>query len=187
MRNNPHTEFSMKKPVLGLMAVGILIVFLTSFINGSGIPDGSRPSGEGQAKSEALAEVPALMAKLQENPKDMDALMELAESFSRAQDWDKAALFWGKIVDLKPEDVNALNHRGAALMQAGRYHDAIADFEKILSANPKTYHALYHIGIIYKYGLKENEKAKEYLQRALDANPQDQNLLKAIQQELATL
>ncbi len=184
-------EFAMRKPIICLMAVGIVIIFMTSFINGAGIPSGVRASqasgGEGQGQEQMLAEVPALMDKLRKNPKDTEALQELAEAFSRAQDWERATLFWAKVIDLMPNDINALTHRAAALIRSDRYHDAVADYEKILGIDPNEYHALYYLGMVNKYVFKEKDKARAYFQRVLDLKPQEKNFIKSVQEEMAEL
>ena len=177
-------EFSLQKLVIGFMAAGIVIMFMTSFIGGGNVPDGRQKREAIQGQDAAMAEVPMLMAKLKENPRDTVALQELAEAFSRAQDWEKAAIFWGRVIEILPEDANALNHRGAALMRVNRYEEAAADYEKILGINENEYHALYYLGIIYKYGFQNQEKAREYFQRSLDKNPTEAELVKALREEM---
>ena len=181
-------EFAMMKPVISVMAIGIIIVFITSFIMiGPGIPDDKRASGARQNQEDLLAEVPALMAQIGKNPNDIKALSEIAEKFTRAQDWGKAAVFWTRVIDLVPNDINALYHRGMIFIQTHRFDDAIADYEKILTLNPSEHYALFYLGVINKSALKENDKAKEYFQRALDLKPQNQDFMRAVQKEMATL
>jgi tetratricopeptide (TPR) repeat protein len=138
-------------------------------------------------QEDLFAEVPALMAKLSEHPDDVDVLREIAELFSQAQEWQKAVLFWGKVIELSPDDINALYHRGTALMHMASFHDAIADFERIVSLDPGAYYALFYLGFISKYGLGEKDRAKEYFQRALELEPQDQFLIETLREEIATL
>jgi tetratricopeptide (TPR) repeat protein len=178
-----EVSFSLQKPVILLMAAGIIIMFMTSFLGGGNIP-GERSSKIAQNNDDAMAEIPALMAKLKDNPKDTDTLQDLAEAFSRAKDWEKAAVFWSKMIDILPEDINALNHRGAALMRINRYDEAAADYEKILLIRPKEAHALFNLGLIHKYGFQNKEKARDYFQQALAKKPNEAGLVKAIQDEL---
>ncbi|MDR2893230.1 MAG: tetratricopeptide repeat protein [Deltaproteobacteria bacterium] len=178
-------KFTKQKPVIAVTAVCIIIMFLTSFMQGGNIPGEQRTTQQvAPSNNSSMAEIPALMEKLNANPKDTVTLKELAEAFSRANDWDNAALFWGKLIEISPQDIVALEHRGTALMHSNRYHEAIADYEKVLLLYPGEIHALFNLGLIYKYGHQDDAKARSYFQQALDTNPQDPNLLKAIKEEL---
>ena len=179
--------FAMRKPVIGLMAIGVLIIFMASFKGGLGIPNEWRPAGVGQIQEDPLAKVPAFMDKLKKNPDDIRALQEIAEAFSRERDWEKAAHFWGRVVELMPDDIRALYHRGTALMYISSFDEAIADYEKILTLDPGAYYALFYLGLLHKHGLRENDRAREYFQRALELEPQSQSLVNAIQKEMAGL
>ncbi|MDD4701737.1 MAG: tetratricopeptide repeat protein [Desulfovibrio sp.] len=187
-QNCPQASAPMRqKPTVCLMAFGIFILFMVAFVGGAGLPAVSQKAGTAASASDSMAEVGALMAKLKKNPQDVTTLQTLAETFSREQDWERAALFWSKAIDLMPEDVNALNHRAAALARAGNYNEAVLDYEKILRLDPKNYHALYYLGVIHKYGFQNKDRARLYLQQALAMKPQEQEFKKAIEEELAAM
>lgn len=179
-------EFPMRKLIVGMMALAVAAIFLTSFTTGP-IP-GERQSGPTKSvKKDEMSAVPALMARIKDNPKDEEAVLELAEIFSRAQDWQKSEFFWSKATEIDPNNLGARYHRGFTRVQLKRYEDAIADYEFILQAKPDAYQAHYYLGVINKYGLDKPDVAKRYFQQALAAKPQDRELVAEIEKELSDM
>ena len=179
------TDFPLRKPVICLMAAAMVLIFLTSFLTGGRVP--SEGTTGAPVQSDAMAPVPDLMARLNNDPQDEQTVLELAEIFSRVQDWDKAILFWSKAVTLNSENLGARYHRGTALLHQQRYDEAIKDYEFILQVQPQAYQALYYLGVINKYGFKNNDAAKKYFQQALDLKPEDKEMASDLEKELATL
>ena len=185
-RIQPSEVTSLQKMLVAIVAFGLMAIFMTLLVNGTGIPDG-RQDATRTAANDSQSNIAALMARLKDNPTDVEALQEIAESFSRNEEWDKAVQFWSKVMAITPKDANALNHRGMALLQAERYQDAIADFEQIVTLDAGAYHALYYLGMIYKYEIKDAGKAKTYFQRVLDAKPEEKDAIKAIRKEMDSI
>jgi tetratricopeptide (TPR) repeat protein len=182
-----HIEFPMRKLVVGMMAVAIAAIFLTSFFTGANVPLERQAGAKKSMKSDEMSAVPALMARIKDNPKDEEAVLELAEIFSRAQDWQKSEFFWSKATEIDPSNLGARYHRGFTRVQLKRYEEAIADYEFILQAKPDAYQAHYYLGVINKYGLDKPDVAKRYFQQALAAKPQDRELVAEIEKELSDM
>ena len=185
-RIQPSEVTSLQKMLVAIVAFGLMAIFMTLLVNGTGIPDG-RQDATRTAANDSQSNIAALMARLKDNPTDVEALQEIAESFSRNEEWDKAVQFWSKVVAITPKDANALNHRGMALLQAERYQEAVSDFEQIVAQDPGAYHAMYYLGMIYKYEIKDAGKAKNYFQGALDAKPEEKDAVKAIKKEMDSI
>ncbi|MFP5239686.1 MAG: tetratricopeptide repeat protein [Acidobacteriota bacterium] len=137
-------------------------------------------------KNESAA-VPALMARVKDNPKDLEAILELGEIFNRAEDWQKSLFFWSKGIELDPENLGARYHRGYALLELQRYEEAMPDYEFIVTAKPDAYQAHYYLGVIYKHVLKNPEMARKHLRLAQDAQPKDSGMVSEIQNQLSDL
>lgn len=183
-----YAEFPMRKLVVGMMACAVAAIFLTSFLKGPGIPQQQQQSAKGKSmNTELMSDVPALMARVKDNPKDLEALLELGEIFNRAEDWPKSLHFWGKAIELEPDNVGAHYHRAYALVELQRYGEAVADYEFILAAKPESYQAHYYLGVIYKLALEKPDLARKHLQAALDAKPTERDLVAEIEKHLSDL
>jgi len=183
---NVIAEFPMRKLIVGMMALAVTAMFLTSFFAGANMP-GEQSSRTRGGMSEDMAAVPELMAKIKNNPKDEQAVLELAELFTRAKDWQNAVHFWTKALDLTPGNLGGRYHRGVALVQLKRFDEAVADFEGILQTSPDAAHAAYYLGMINKYEYKNTEAARKYLQQVLNLNLSDKEFAAEIKKELAEL
>ena len=179
-------QFPMRKLIVGMMALAVAAVFTASFINGP-MPPQAQGGSQKAVKRDEMAAVPALMARVKDNPKDEEAVLELAELFSRTQDWQKSAHFWTKAVELNAKNLGARYHRGFTMVQLERYDEAAADYEFIIQAKPDAYQAFYYLGIINKYGYKKPDEARKYFQKALDINPSDKEIVSEIQKEISEI
>lgn len=182
-----YAEFPMRKMIVAMMAVGITAIFLTSFIMGPNVPLERQAESKKSMKSDGMTAVPALMSRIQENPKDEEALLELAELFSRTENWEKSLYFWTKALELNPDNLGGHYHRAYTLVELQRYDEAISDYEFILKAKPDAYQAHYYLGVIYKHGLNKPDLAKKHLQQALAANPKDNELISEINKQLSDM
>lgn len=182
-----YAEFPMRKMIVAMMAVGITAIFLTSFIMGPNVPLERQAESKKSMKSDGMSAVPALMSRIQENPKDEEALLELAELFSRTENWEKSLHFWTKALELNPNNLGGHYHRAYSLVELQRYEEAVSDYEFILKAKPDAYQAHYYLGVIYKHGLGKPDLAKKHLQQALAANPKDNELISEIKKELSDM
>ena len=180
-------EFPMRKLVVGMMAVAIAAIFMTSFITGANVPLERQAQSKKSMKSDEMAAVPALMSRVQANPKDEEALLELAELFSRTENWEKSLFFWTKALELNPDNLGGHYHRAYTLVELQRYEEAISDYEFILKVKPDAYQAHYYLGVIYKHGLNKPDMGKKHLQLALAANPKDNELISEINKQLSDM
>lgn len=182
-----HADFPMRKMIVGMMAMAVAAIFLTSFIKGANAPLERQAVANISMKSSDMAAVPALMNRVQSNPKDEEALLELAEIFSRTENWEKSLFFWTKALELNPDNLGGHYHRAYTLVELQRYAEAISDYEFILKAKPDAYQAHYYLGVIYKHGLNKPDLAKKHLQLALAASPKDNDLIAEINKELSDM
>jgi len=169
------------------MALAMGAVFLSSFVRGPGQPPAQHSTRQTAMNDEAMAVVPDLMNRIQKNPQDKEAVLELAEIFNRVEDWPKARQFWTKAIELDPANLGAHYHRGFALMKLEQYAEAVPDYEYIIRSKPEAYLAHYYLAMINKHILNKPDVAKQHLQQALDTKPDDQDLVTEMKKELAEL
>lgn len=182
-----YNEFPMRRLIVGMMAMAVAAIFLTSFLMGANLPVERQMKSKKSAQSDDMAAVPGLMAKIKGDPQDESAFLELAEIFSRAQDWQKSAHFWSKAIELDPNNLGARYHRGFTLVQLERYDEAVAEYEFILQAKPEAYQAHYYLGVINKYSLNKPDAAKKHFQEALASKPLEPELVVEIEKELSDM
>ncbi|HWR05144.1 MAG TPA: tetratricopeptide repeat protein [Humidesulfovibrio sp.] len=178
---------SLRKMIIALLAFGVLAIFLTAFINGAGAPPAKERGAAARQDAEMSDAVAPLMARLQDDPNDKEAVSGLAHIFTKSENWEKAAPFWSKLVAAEPENIGSRYHYGFALSQLNRFPEAVEQYEAILKADPKDSAAHYYLGMINKYGLKKQDVAKKHFQQALGGNPDDRELAAEIKKELASM
>jgi tetratricopeptide (TPR) repeat protein len=80
-----------------------------------------------------------------------------------------------RIIDLKPDFAEGWNKRATLYFLAGEYRKSLADCAQVIKRNP------YHFGALAGYGqiylrLEDYDRSLEYFQRALDVNPNMDNV-----------
>ncbi|MEL7641786.1 MAG: tetratricopeptide repeat protein [Solidesulfovibrio sp.] len=179
-------DHPLRKPILALMATALAALFLTSLLDRAMVQGARTARPQTQAKG-PMDGVPALMAKLQQNPKDGETLLQLADAFMRGKDWPRAAHFYGEALKIDPENVGALFHRAIVNLEQRRFPGAIGDFQAVLALKPGLAEAHYYIGMVNKYELKDPQAAREHLEKALTLAPQDKELAAETKKELENL
>jgi tetratricopeptide (TPR) repeat protein len=105
--------------------------------------------------------------------------LQEAEALLRAQKWAEAAAAFEAIASAEPTNARAWYQLGWARHGLGKYEQAIDAFQKSLDLNKGNRRAalsMYAVATMYA-GLKDKEKAFDWLNRALDANlPQPRQL-----------
>lgn len=178
---------SLRKMIVAMLGLGVLAIFLTAFITGAGAPPARERGAAPQQDAGMVDAVGPLMAKLKGNPDDKEAVSRLAHIFTRAEDWEKAAPFWTKLVALEPGNIGTRYHYGFTLMQLNRFPEAVEQYEAILKTNPGESAAHYYLGIINKYELEKIDAARKHFQQALDGTPDDRELVAEIRKELGSM
>lgn len=81
-----HAEFPIRKIVVAMMGAAIIAIFLTAFFTGANAPFEHQAGQKKTGQSDEMSELAPLMARIKANPQDADALIGLAEIFSRSKD-----------------------------------------------------------------------------------------------------
>jgi len=176
----------MQKSVAFLAIVCLAVIFLSSLwsrVQNPSITVETRTASSTEEQA-VMAQVSVLMAEVEKNPENVQALAELAHAFMLMQAWERSYAFWKRILVLEPENKLALNQAGFTLFQQERYSEAVDYFKALLKLDEESYRSLFNLGIIYKYYLDDQEKAEANFQRILDIGPEDPQLLERVRREL---
>ncbi|MCI0584019.1 MAG: tetratricopeptide repeat protein [Chloroflexi bacterium] len=99
------------------------------------------------ALDEAL--VATLMGRIQADPSDTAALLELGDAFFNAEDFETAATWLEKLLVLEPDNVSGLLALGASYYNLGRDAEAKAEWLAVLELEPDNVYAHYDLGFLY--------------------------------------
>jgi cytochrome c-type biogenesis protein CcmH/NrfG len=126
------------------------IVFVVSGFANSSIPGAPGPV-ESQAVEATLDEsaVAGLMERIQADPGDTDALMQLGNAFFSAGQYEVSAQWLAKLVALEPDNVQALLALGAAQFNSGNVTDAEVAWTNVVELDPENVEAHYDLGFLY--------------------------------------
>jgi len=186
MSNSLISPGTMQKSVAFLAIVCLAVIFLSSLwsrVQNPSITVETRTASSTEEQA-VMAQVSVLMAEVEKNPENVQALAELAHAFMLMQAWERSYAFWKRILVLEPENKLALNQAGFTLFQQERYSEAVDYFKALLKLDEENYRSLFNLGIIYKYYLDDQEKAEANFQRILDIGPEDPQLLERVRREL---
>lgn len=151
----PRTEVPRRfltRRMLGIaaaLAAMAIIVFVVSGFADSSIPAAPGPAESQEAGTLDEAAVADLMARIQEDPEDADALMSLGDAFFAAGQFDVSAEWLGRLVALEPENSRALLALGAAQYNSGNAEDAEASWIRVIELEPDNVEAHYDLGALY--------------------------------------
>lgn len=158
--------------LIALLAISVMLLFLlvVLVVRHSG---SSEESGE-QKKRNRTQSVKDANKKLQQNPRDAEALQTLAESYFDEKEWEKALKTYGILIELSAsnDDIDKyevnLKH-GLAAIQLKRYEDAYESLVLARTHNPDSFELNYNLGFL-EYKRKNYEKAVNLLKAAYEQN-----------------
>lgn len=148
---------------------------------------GSAPQGMPGAPTadSQNAALMALMERLQKNPQDTEALLNLAGHFLHTDDYARAENFAMRAVMAAQGEAAAMPLYMLSMAQhsQGRHQEAAASLEKSLALKEDA-ETRYSLGILYRYFLKDEERGRAELQKALAAPGVTEALKKQVDSEL---
>jgi len=149
---------------------------------GEGMGGKGGPMGMMGVDMEQLRE---LMRKMEENPNDPKVLVELANTFMMMQAWDKSLEFLTTAEKAAPGDADVQRAMGMVRFERKEYELAQKSFDIVLKKDPNDVLAHYNMGILLKHYMKKPAEGDAHFRRVVQLNPQDQDVLKSAQEELA--
>jgi tetratricopeptide (TPR) repeat protein len=149
-RSRARHPLARRLVMVGALVVGIVAIAFVGYNFGgvSAAPlGGDQPAATDGGLDEA--KVAALMARIQADPKDTEALLGLGDAFYAAGDFTTSASWLQKVLDIEPDNVQALVALGAARFNAGDDAKAKASWDRAIELDPDNVEAHYDLGFLY--------------------------------------
>jgi len=118
-----------------------------------------------------MARVQELSAKIKQNPRDFDSLVELANLNFDQKNYGDAVNLYKTALEVRPDALNVRTDMGTAMFYQERFDDAIAEFQQVLQSDPKNAQALFNLGVTMLHGKNDPKRALEYWERMIATNP----------------
>jgi cytochrome c-type biogenesis protein CcmH/NrfG len=150
-RIGPMGRIAIAAIALAGVLVGGYVVYASDLPSVPGLSGTAAP--EGQQPTLDTARVAELMQTIAANPNDVAALQELGDLYFTARDYQTAAQWEQKILDIEPDDITAHLALGAAQYNLGNSADAESHWRRVIELNPTDTDALveahYDLGFMY--------------------------------------
>jgi hypothetical protein len=145
-----------------------------------GMPGGPAAGGAGGGSEETMtrvfAEIQGLKDAIQKNPKDVGALVRLANFYQDAGKFEPAIDYYRQALALTPDDVNARTDLGICLRELGKTDEALAEFQRSVTIDPKHWQTWLNIGVVNLFDKNDPETAASAFGRLEEINPSFQDL-----------
>ncbi len=131
-------------------------------------------------------QIEALKQQLAKNPQDADALVKLGTEYQNVKNWNGAVMTWDKMIALAPTWEYAYYAKGAAYQQLENNDAAELAFQKYIDValtkptaeqSKETLSYAYYL-VAYFNQQKDSTKAKDYVAKSLELNPNYQDAVK---------
>ncbi len=169
--------------LVSLMAIGNGIKHLKASRNpvvagqaGSNTPAG--PMGNSPSYQEA-----DLKRQIEENPKNMDAMIKLGDIYYDGNQPQKAIKIFETALKVDPDSIHVQTDLAMLYLKVNRADDSMARFRDVLRLRPEELKAHYFLGHIYRFNKGDNKTALEHFRKILSSNPDD-SLRKAANQQI---
>lgn len=124
-----------------------------------------------QRKAMVEKTVAPLLAGLDQNPDDFDAVVKVANLYYDGQQYSDAIKFYERALTLQPRNADVITDLGTSFWYAGDADKAIAEFETALKYQPARASTLFNLGIVRWQGKKDPNGAVQAWQELLRKNP----------------
>ncbi|EKD84239.1 MAG: SLEI family protein [uncultured bacterium] len=111
-----------------------------------------------------------LQQRIIENPRDVEAYLQLAMEYSLANNFVKAVETYFILLRIDPNNFHAYNNLGILYRKSGQFRDSIHCYQQAARINPDSYWVPYNMGLCYE-AMGRMQEARESYGRALSLNP----------------
>ena len=182
----------MKSKKLIIIVGGLFTIFAGYvFFNSLTVPehvhsrDDAAESGTNQS-GKVLGNIKKLEIQVRNNPEDFVLIMDLGHAYLGAEQYVKSVDIFRKARRLKPNEPEVLTDLGISLRETSQPDEAIELFEKVIRIDPQYGEAWLQAAIIYRYNIKDNQKALEYFQKFSTIEPQSK-AAQAVKEEISRI
>ena len=117
------------------------------------------------------ARVNQLNATIQGNPKDVSAVVQLANVYFDAERWPDAISWYERALTLNPKDADVSTDLGVSYYYTNRTDEALKRFEESLRIDPKHTKTLLNKGIVLAFGKEDLQGAAAEWKKVVELAP----------------
>ena len=128
--------------------------------------------GLDQMKRMADTKAAPLLAQLKNDPRNAGLMKQVAKIYETTHQFQLAADYYGKALDIDPKDITARTERASCLYYAGDVDGAVAQLQQAVQDNPGDANSLFNLGMIRWKGKNDARGALQAWNQLLKANPQ---------------
>ncbi|NOX90030.1 MAG: tetratricopeptide repeat protein [Calditrichaeota bacterium] len=164
------------------------IFALYLWINSLEAPSHTHSEDEGSQDRTAQIEnikksITELEKRLETNPDDFNILMALGHAYLELQNFKEAQKYFGKAAQINPESAEAQTDLALTLSKNNSVKDALAILEKVTKTFPDYGDGWLQLAVIYRFSLKDNEKALYNFQKFMEVEKQSE-LIPRVKEEI---
>ncbi len=148
---------------------------------GSGM--GGQPTLD-QMKQMADKKAEPLLAKLKDDPKNADLLINLGNIYFSTHQFQTAADYYGKSLEVKPKNIPIRTQMASCLYYLGDVDGSLQQLTQATADDPKDANSLFNLGMIRWRGKKDSKGALAAWTQLLRTNPEMEPAKKAQVQKL---
>jgi tetratricopeptide (TPR) repeat protein len=116
--------------------------------------------------------VQSLNTILASDPKNVNATIQLGNTYFDAERWDDAIKWYEKAVELDPKNADASTDLGVSYYYSNRPDKALEQFEHSLSISPTHTKTLLNKGIVLAFGKQDLKGAAAEWQKVVELAPE---------------
>jgi cytochrome c-type biogenesis protein CcmH/NrfG len=139
---------------------------------GMGGQAGAHPVTLEQMKQMADKQAEPLLARLKDDPKNADLLVQIGNIYLATHQFKEAAGYFGKSLEVKPKNVAIRTQLASCLYYTGDVDGALQQLGQATADDPKDANSLFNLGMIRWQGKKDSKGALEAWAKLLKTNPQ---------------
>jgi len=143
-------------------------VFKTDTVEMPGRP---APAPTQAADPDKAGMIAALEKETRSNPGNLEAWVELGNSYFDSNQYEKAIGAYRKALEINPANANVWTDMGVMYRRNGNPQEAINAFDKAIEADPKHEVSRMNKGIVLLHDLKDTDGAIKAWEGLLEVNP----------------
>lgn len=124
------------------------------------------------AQNSMESRIASLVSRTTVNPGDLQAWVELGNSYFDANQPPKAIEAYRRAIELDPKNADVLTDMGIMYRETGDFEKAVQSFRMAREADPRHINSMFNEGVVLLNDLKRPKDARAAWQRLLDVNPE---------------
>jgi cytochrome c-type biogenesis protein CcmH/NrfG len=118
-----------------------------------------------------MAQVRQLQERIQANPSDYDALVQLGNIHYDQRNYADAEGLYKRALAIRGDDLDVRTDLGTMLFYLNKYDEAITELSAVLAKNPTHGQALFNMGVVQLHGKNNPQAALQAWEKLAETNP----------------